>query len=70
MAVKDAQRIKELCRKVAEEQDPEKFLSLIEELSQLFEEEDHLPPAQPFQSSKVTACPSIQYTVRKLTFML
>jgi hypothetical protein len=40
MAVKDAQRIKKLCRKVAEEQDPEKFLSLIEELSQLFEEED------------------------------
>jgi hypothetical protein len=41
MAVKDTQRIKELCRKVAEEQDPEKFLSLIEELSQSFEEEDH-----------------------------
>jgi hypothetical protein len=40
MAVKDAQSIKELCRKVVEEQDPEKFLSLIEELSQLFEEED------------------------------
>lgn len=55
--IEDA-RLRELCKKIADERDPIKFQALVVELNQFFEEQR---PTQPSSSSTSSTQPSTDH---------